>query len=109
MTTLATPSQLYVSPTVPLHSVAARAVDASKIYGKGEAEVRALDHVSVAFEDSELRTRTYDRRGWPPGYRIRSECIFFVRVSVRSTREKLPRASEQSGHYKRKEHVSFHC
>jgi putative ABC transport system ATP-binding protein len=33
-----------------LHAVAARAVDASKIYGKGEAEVRALDHVSVAFE-----------------------------------------------------------
>jgi putative ABC transport system ATP-binding protein len=49
MTTLVAPTQ-YVSPTFPLHSVAARAVDASKIYGKGEAEVRALDHVSVAFE-----------------------------------------------------------
>jgi putative ABC transport system ATP-binding protein len=29
--------------------VAARAVDASKIYGQGEAEVRALDHISVDF------------------------------------------------------------
>ena len=30
-------------------AVAARAVDASKIYGDGEAEVRALDHISVEF------------------------------------------------------------
>ncbi len=29
--------------------VAARAVDASKVYGQGEAEVRALDHISVDF------------------------------------------------------------
>src|SRR3954463_6493135 len=29
--------------------VAARAVDASKVYGKGEAEVRALDGVTVEF------------------------------------------------------------
>ena len=29
--------------------VAARAVDASKVYGQGEAEVRALDHISVEF------------------------------------------------------------
>src|SRR5476651_367097 len=28
---------------------AARAVDASKVYGQGEAEVRALDHISVEF------------------------------------------------------------
>jgi putative ABC transport system ATP-binding protein len=28
---------------------AARAVDASKVYGSGEAEVRALDHISVEF------------------------------------------------------------
>jgi hypothetical protein len=28
--------------------IAARAVDASKVYGKGQATVRALDHVSVA-------------------------------------------------------------
>jgi putative ABC transport system ATP-binding protein len=28
---------------------AARAVDASKVYGEGEAEVRALDHISVDF------------------------------------------------------------
>jgi putative ABC transport system ATP-binding protein len=31
-------------------ALAARAVDASKVYGAGEAEVRALDHVSVDFE-----------------------------------------------------------
>jgi putative ABC transport system ATP-binding protein len=30
-------------------AVAARAVDASKVYGRGEAEVRALDHTSVEF------------------------------------------------------------
>jgi putative ABC transport system ATP-binding protein len=30
-------------------AIAARAVDASKIYGEGEAEVRALDHISVEF------------------------------------------------------------
>jgi putative ABC transport system ATP-binding protein len=36
------------SPTTT--TVAARAVDASKIYGQGEAEVRALDHISVEFE-----------------------------------------------------------
>ena len=29
--------------------IAARAVDASKVYGHGEAEVRALDHISVEF------------------------------------------------------------
>src|SRR3954466_13739691 len=35
------------SPTTT--AVAARAVDASKIYGQGEAEVRALDHITVEF------------------------------------------------------------
>jgi putative ABC transport system ATP-binding protein len=48
MTTLLAPSQS-PSPTDPDRPVAARAVDASKIYGKGEAEVRALDHVTVDF------------------------------------------------------------
>src|SRR5450432_3636093 len=33
--------------------VAARAVDASKVYGTGEAEVRALDHISVDFARSQ--------------------------------------------------------
>jgi len=33
-------------------TVAARAVDASKVYGEGEAEVRALDHISVEFESN---------------------------------------------------------
>jgi putative ABC transport system ATP-binding protein len=33
----------------PTTAVAARAVDASKVYGEGEAEVRALDHISVEF------------------------------------------------------------
>jgi putative ABC transport system ATP-binding protein len=54
MTTLLTPSPSPSthdpSPTPHLRSVAARAVDASKVYGRGEAEVRALDHVTVDFE-----------------------------------------------------------
>jgi putative ABC transport system ATP-binding protein len=33
--------------------IAARAVDASKVYGEGEAEVRALDHISVEFVRSQ--------------------------------------------------------
>ena len=39
------------SRTAPT-KVAARAVHASKIYGSGEAEVRALDDISVEFADS---------------------------------------------------------
>src|SRR3954466_12175307 len=35
------------SPTTT--AVAARAIDASKVYGEGEAEVRALDHIAVDF------------------------------------------------------------
>jgi putative ABC transport system ATP-binding protein len=34
----------------PTSTVAARAVEATKIYGEGSTEVRALDHVSVDFE-----------------------------------------------------------
>ena len=34
--------------------VAARAVDANKVYGEGEAEVRALDGVSVEFETARM-------------------------------------------------------
>jgi len=39
-------------PTAPhgAHEIAAQALDAMKIYGKGDSEVRALDGVSVAFE-----------------------------------------------------------
>jgi putative ABC transport system ATP-binding protein len=37
-------------------SVAARTVDAVKVYGKGEAEVRALDGVSVDFATSRFTT-----------------------------------------------------
>jgi putative ABC transport system ATP-binding protein len=33
-----------------IHSPAARAVDAVKVYGRGEAEVRALDGITVDFE-----------------------------------------------------------
>src|SRR5882672_10320499 len=38
-------------PLTPATSagIAARAIDASKVYGTGEAEVRALDHISVDF------------------------------------------------------------
>jgi putative ABC transport system ATP-binding protein len=38
----------------PLIRTAARAVDAFKIYGEGEAEVRALDGVSVEFESAHM-------------------------------------------------------
>src|SRR3954451_20913643 len=34
----------------PRTGIAARAVDASKVYGSGEAEVRALDHIDVEFQ-----------------------------------------------------------
>jgi putative ABC transport system ATP-binding protein len=33
---------------------AARAIDASKVYGSGEAEVRALDHISVDFASAQF-------------------------------------------------------
>jgi putative ABC transport system ATP-binding protein len=35
---------------LPTITTAARAVDASKVYGQGEATVRALDHIDVSFE-----------------------------------------------------------
>ena len=40
-----------IQPQTPATSaaIAARAIDASKVYGSGEAEVRALDHISVDF------------------------------------------------------------
>jgi len=41
-----------ISP--PATSIAARAVGASKVYGSGEAEVRALDGISVEFERGRL-------------------------------------------------------
>ena len=40
--------------TPPSVDVAARAIDASKIYGSGEAEVRALDAINVEFQTSRL-------------------------------------------------------
>jgi len=44
-----------VAPVTPPLSaeIAARAVDASKVYGQGESEVRALDHISVDFARSQ--------------------------------------------------------
>ena len=38
----------------PEVGVAARAIDASKIYGSGEAEVRALNAINVAFRSAKL-------------------------------------------------------
>lgn len=40
--------------TPPSVDVAARAIDASKIYGSGEAEVKALDAITVQFQTSRL-------------------------------------------------------
>ncbi|MEY2744893.1 MAG: hypothetical protein RJA65_896, partial [Actinomycetota bacterium] len=39
-----------MTQNIDLANVAARAESASKIYGSGESEVRALDNVSVSFE-----------------------------------------------------------
>jgi putative ABC transport system ATP-binding protein len=44
---MSTTTQPVTPPTST--GIAARAVDASKVYGEGEAEVRALDHISVDF------------------------------------------------------------
>ena len=45
------PAMTTTSPTAdPATSVAARAVDATKVYGSGQTEVRALDGVTVDFE-----------------------------------------------------------
>jgi putative ABC transport system ATP-binding protein len=45
-----------MTQTIPPTSVdvAARAVDVSKVYGTGEAEVRALDHIDVEFKTGRL-------------------------------------------------------
>ncbi len=42
------------SPPTPQTGSAARAVDASKVYGSGEAEVRALNHISVEFAQNQF-------------------------------------------------------
>ena len=44
-------TQPLIPPTMA--EIAARAVDASKVYGAGEAEVRALDHITVEFARSQ--------------------------------------------------------
>ena len=51
LATLATASSTL--PTNPLE-VAVQAINATKIYGRGDTEVRALDGVSVAFQRGEL-------------------------------------------------------
>jgi putative ABC transport system ATP-binding protein len=40
--------------TPPTTDVAARAIDASKVYGSGEAEVRALNRINVSFQSGRL-------------------------------------------------------
>jgi putative ABC transport system ATP-binding protein len=44
-------TETLATPSVDL---AARAIDASKVYGSGEAEVRALDRINVSFETRKL-------------------------------------------------------
>src|SRR4051794_33509014 len=49
------PEESLVTTTLPqTTNAAARAVDASKIYGEGESEVRALDGISVEFARSQF-------------------------------------------------------
>jgi len=43
-----------VAPAPPTTMLAARAVDAVKVYGRGPAEVRALDGVTIGFESGRL-------------------------------------------------------
>jgi putative ABC transport system ATP-binding protein len=43
-----------LTPAPPMVSVAARAVEAVKVYGKGATEVRALDGVSIGFQAGRL-------------------------------------------------------
>ena len=56
MTRTTAPSTAFPNPTIATTdrpkaaAVAARAVDVTKVYGRGEAQVRALDVVTVAFE-----------------------------------------------------------
>jgi putative ABC transport system ATP-binding protein len=47
--TLRPPTSRTGDAPTPVHPPAARVVDAVKVYGRGENEVRALDHVSVEF------------------------------------------------------------
>ncbi|MEV1006700.1 ABC transporter ATP-binding protein [Streptomyces sp. NPDC049881] len=42
------------SPAAPTAPVAARAIDLTKVYGSGETQVVALDHVSVEFRQAEF-------------------------------------------------------
>ena len=59
----------------PLIRTAARAVDASKIYGEGEgdAEVRALDGITVRFRVRHASPRSWARRG--PGKSTLLHCL----------------------------------
>ncbi|HEY1279921.1 MAG TPA: ABC transporter ATP-binding protein [Acidimicrobiales bacterium] len=47
--TLDHPTNVSTAPPFPVYPAAARAVAATKVYGQGEAEVRALDGVTVDF------------------------------------------------------------
>jgi putative ABC transport system ATP-binding protein len=42
------------TPTPQVHTAAASSIDASKFYGKGDSEVRALDGVTVEFRSGEF-------------------------------------------------------
>jgi putative ABC transport system ATP-binding protein len=50
----ALPEDLLVDSAGQHRTAAARAVDATKVYGKGEAEVRALDGVTVEFDTGQF-------------------------------------------------------
>ena len=58
-------------------SIAARTMDLTKVYGKGDAEVRALDGVTVAISNvshaRELEGKVLDYDG--PGYLIARSAV----------------------------------
>jgi hypothetical protein len=74
----------------PPHRPAARAVDARKIYGAGDAEVRALDGVTVAFPAG-----AFHRRAARPGPARRGD------RRPHAARPPPPRPSELSGGQRR--------
>ena len=63
--------------TPPSVDVAARAIDASKIYGSGEAEVRALDAINVQMV-GQVRNAP-DVTGAGPRTMIGRSCVSFDR------------------------------
>ena len=75
----------------PTTAIASRTVGASKIYGKGETEVRALDNV-----ERRLRARRCSRRSWARRAPASRRCCIASRDSTRSRAERSSSATSTS-------------